>query len=99
MLDEHKFPKFNSSLLNRPEYTTNDSLERLVTTGPGATHDYIFNLRERDLVVRSVAKRAAQIEVMHAKHAKVTAQLAERPTPGGSVWLGEIEAFRKCVAK
>ena len=87
------FPPLNRALLHRPEYTPNADLRRLVTSGPGASHDYLLDLRERDLVLASVARRREALAARRAELARVTAQLAERPVPGASVWRAEVADF------
>lgn len=98
-LRSHKFLPLNKGLLHRPEYTPNETLRELVLSGPGASYDYILDLRERDLVLTSVARRQKILVGLRANLERVNAQLAERPVPGASVWRAEIVEFQKMVAR
>jgi DNA gyrase/topoisomerase IV subunit B len=93
------FPMLHSELLHKPLYATNDELRSLVLSGPGASYDYLLNLRERDLVVQAVTRREKVVAGLRDAHARVLAVLAERPTPGASIWLAELEAFKAVVAE
>jgi DNA gyrase/topoisomerase IV subunit B len=93
VLRRHGFPPLHRALLHRPEYTPNADLYRLVTEGPGASHDYLLDLRERDLVRAAVAKRHEALAARRADLAAATARLAERPVAGASVWRAELAHF------
>jgi len=93
------FPPLHRALLHRPEYTPNADLHRLVTAGPGASYDYLLDLKERELVVASVAKRQKVLAALRAELALVTAQLAERPVAGASVWRAELADFVAAVER
>jgi len=93
------FPPLHRALLHRPEYTPNADLYRLVTAGPGASHDYLLDLKERELVQASVAKRQNVLEALRAELALVTTQLAERPVAAASVWRAEIAEFVATVER
>ncbi|MFA6165786.1 MAG: DNA gyrase subunit A [Gemmatimonadaceae bacterium] len=99
VLAERGFARLDSGLLHRPEYTPNADLRRLVLEGPGISHDYLLNLRERDLVRAAAEKRAKALEALRAELAAVEAQLAEQPVAGASVWRRELETFRRAVAR
>jgi len=93
------FPPLHCALLHRPEYTPNADLFRLVTAGPSASYDYLLDLKERQLVQASVAKRQKVLADLRAELATVTAQLAERPIAAASVWLSEIAEFVNTVER
>ena len=93
------FPPLDRGLLHRPEHTPNAELAALVTGGPGADYDYLLNLRERDLVQAAAAKRQKALDGLRADLVRVSAQLAERPVAGASVWLDELAEFRRVVAR
>jgi hypothetical protein len=87
------FAPLDRALLRRPEYTPAAELRALVTAGPGASYAYLLDLRERDLVAAATARRAEALAALRADLDRVTAQLAERPVPGASVWRAEIAQF------
>jgi DNA gyrase/topoisomerase IV subunit B len=93
ILRRHGFAPLHRALLHRPEYTPNADLHRLVTEGPGASYDYLLDLRERELVRAAVAKRQKALAALRAELALVTARLAERPVAGASLWRAEIAGF------
>jgi DNA gyrase/topoisomerase IV subunit B len=99
ILRDRDFPPLDKSLLHRPEYTPNAQLRELVTAGPGANHDYILDLKERELVRTAVVRRQKVLEGLRGDLVRVAAQLSERPVAGASVWRAEIEEFRKVVAR
>jgi DNA topoisomerase-2 len=99
VLTENKFPRLNSGLLHRPEYTPNADLRRLVTDGPGASYNYILDLKERELVQSAVAKRQKKIEALRDDLERVRGQLAEQPIACASVWRKEIADFTAVVAR
>ena len=93
VLRRHGFAPLHRALLHRPEYTPNADLHRLVTAGPGASYDYLLDLRERELVRAAVAKRQKALAALRAELALATARLAERPVAGASLWRAEIAGF------
>ena len=99
VLRERGFPPLDTALLHRPEYTPNADLRRLVTAGPGASYGYILDLKERELFRKAADLRQKRVEALRAELARVTAQLAERPVAGASIWRAEIEEFKKVVAR
>lgn len=90
------FPLINHSLLHRPEYILNVNAHSLITTGSGASFDYLLNLRERDLIQNSVIKRMKVLKTLYEQLAIVKQQLSE-PLAGASVWRAEIEKFKLVV--
>ena len=98
-LRERGFPPLHRALLHRPEHTPNADLRRLVTSGPGASYDYLLDLRERDLVQAAVVRRREALAARRAELALVTAQLGERPVSGASVWRAEIAEFVAAVER
>ena len=99
ILRRHGFPPLHRALLHRPEYTPNADLHRLVTAGPGASHDYLLDLRERDLVRAAVARRHETLAALRADLAAAAARLAERPVAGASVWRAELAHFAATVER
>jgi hypothetical protein len=93
------FPRLDSALIHSPKYTPAAALRGLVTAGPGASYDYLLNLRERDLVQRAVAARKARIVALQAELVAARALLAERPVPCATLWRAELAAFRAAVAR
>lgn len=98
-LSEHDFPQFDSGLLSSPRYTPTAELETLATEGVNVSHDYVLNLRERDLVASAKAKREAKIREMSARLVEVERLLAEKPFAGASVWAAEIEAVTAAIER
>lgn len=96
-LTARQFPQFDAGLLGQPRYTPTDAIERLVVGGLNVSHDYILNLREKDLVQSAKAKREAKIRDMEARLAEVETLLAEQPFAGASVWAAEIEAVAAAI--
>ncbi len=70
-----------------------------MTRGINVSHDYILNLRERDLVATAKAKREAKIASMVVRLAEVENLLAEQPFAGASVWAAEIEQVVSAIAR
>ena len=93
------FVEFDSGLLTTPRFTPTRELEHLVTRGINVSHDYVLNLRERDLVATAKAKREAKIAAMVARLAEVENLLAEQPFAGASVWAAEIEAVVAAIER
>jgi DNA topoisomerase II len=99
VLHEHKFPTLDCTLLHKPEYTLNADLHRLVTSGPCVSHNYLLDLRERDLVRAAVLRRENVLVGLRANRAHAIALLAERPVPCASLWLEEISEFERVVQR
>jgi DNA topoisomerase-2 len=91
------FPTLDRALLHRPEYATAAELRAAVVGGPRASHDYILDLKERELVRSAVLRRTEALARLRAELATVEAQQAERP-PGASLWRAEIAEFVKVAA-
>lgn len=98
-LSEHEFPQFDSGLLHSPRYTPTADIEALATEGNGVSHDYILDLRGRDLVVLAKAKREAKIREKGERLTEVERLLAEKPFAGASVWAAEIEAVTSAIER
>lgn len=98
-LAEQKFPRFDAGLLLAPRYTPTAELEQLVTRGVNVSHDYVLNLRERELVESAKAKREEKICGMERRLAEVEALLAETPFAGASVWAAEVEAVAAAIQR
>jgi len=97
-LAERGFPRFDSGLLYAPRYAPSAEIERLVTAGVTVSHDYILNLKEKDLVLSAKNKREEKICEMERRLAEVQRLLAEQPFAGASVWAAEIEAVAAAIA-
>ena len=93
LLTKHKFPKIYHVLLHNPQFTENSELEHLIMEGVNSSHDYILNLKERDLVKSAVDKRQKRIISLRSELCKIVEQLAE-PMAGASIWLSEIDEFK-----
>jgi DNA topoisomerase-2 len=91
VLEKHKFPRINSSLLSSPGYTKNEELEYLILQSENASYDYILDLRERDLTTTSLQKRQANLEKHKKEYNIIINYLQEQPFPGMSLWLQEID--------
>jgi hypothetical protein len=74
-------------------------LHRLVTSGPCVSHNYLLDLRERDLVRAAVLRRENVLVGLRANRAHAIALLAERPVPCASLWLEEISEFERVVQR
>ena len=90
-LSDHKFPKINSGLLNSPGYTNNDILENKLLQSEDATYDYILDLKERDLTKTSLQKRKNNCDKHKLELNYINKYLDEKPFPGSSLWLQEID--------
>lgn len=97
LLGQKGFPLLDSGLLGAPGYTPNEDLVRLITEGPGASYNYLLSLQQKSLVARSAEKRRAVVDAERRELERLELLLAERPTPGASVWLAEIEKFQQVV--
>jgi hypothetical protein len=95
LLEERKFIKLNSALLLSPQYTKVDELRGEILEGPKISYSHVLDLKERDLVKRSVEKRAKKLGELRGELAAVLERLAEKPFAGVSIWRSEIAAFRK----
>jgi len=99
LLAQHAFPLFDAGLLAAPGYVPTAELERRATAGPGVSHDYIFSLRERELVQAAKQRREEKLEAKAARLAEVERLLAEEPFAGVSVWRAEVEKVLAAVEK
>jgi hypothetical protein len=99
ILQSHGFPVLDTSLIHRPEYTPNETLYRLATSGASANYDYILDLKERDLVKKAAELRQKRVILLNSDLGKVKDQLAEKPIAGASVWREEIAEFNKVVSQ
>jgi DNA topoisomerase II len=86
------FPMLDAGLIQSPQFTPVGKIEELATAGPNISYDYIFNLRERDLVASARKKREEKIEKLTARLGEVQKILGEKPFAGASVWIQEIQA-------
>jgi DNA topoisomerase-2 len=96
LLAAEGFRRLDHALLESPQYTPAEDLERLVTEGGAGrapSFDYLLGLPGRELVAAAAAKREGSLAGLRRALAGVEAALAERPTPGASVWLAEVAAF------
>lgn len=98
-LAQHGFPQFDAALIHAPHYTPTVDIERLSTSGPRVSHNYILTLYERDLVTSAKIKREKKINKMEQRAAEVNDLLAEQPFAGASVWAAEINAVAAAVAR
>jgi hypothetical protein len=67
--------------------------------GPRASHKYLLDVTMRHLTARALEKRRAQLDDHRAARAAVAAALAERPVPGASIWLREVDALLEARRK
>ena len=93
LLTKHKFPKIYHVLLHNPQFTENSDLVQLIMQGVNSSHDYILNLKERELVKSSMEKRQKRITTLQSELTKIIERLEERPMAGASIWLSEIDEF------
>lgn len=99
ILQSHGFPVLDTALIHRPEYTPNENLYQLATSGLNANYDYILDLKERDLVKKAAELRQKRVTLLNSDLGKVKDQLAEKPIAGASVWRAEIAEFNKVVSQ
>lgn len=97
-LEAAGFVRANATLLAGPKFTPYAELEELVQRGPGATYNYILDLRERALIETARLKREADVSQMRADLSSVEGQLREEPFPGASAWMEEIDAVGAAIA-
>jgi DNA gyrase/topoisomerase IV subunit B len=95
ILRERGYVPLDTPLLHRPEYTANSELRELITQGPGASFDYILDMRSRELVRAAAELRKARLAALSSEADTLRAQLAERPVAGASVWRAELSAFQE----
>ena len=85
------YPQLDHVVIRTPGYLTPDELIQRATEGSGISHDYLLNLRQRDLVIAAAARQQADVEKMGARLVVVRASLALTP-PGIDMWRTEFEA-------
>ena len=91
-LTKHKFPKYNTGPIRNNTYMSIEELK--VAIHEDASHDYLLNLRCRDLVLSAVTKREEHIQKLQSSLAEVKKLLSE-PIPGQSLWIRDLEALRE----
>lgn len=90
LLAEQGYPLLDAGFLGAPGHAPTDRLAALAA-GPGASHDYVLSLRERDHVAAARARRSAGIGAKEERLAEVERLLAEKPFAGASVWGAEVD--------
>ena len=92
------YAELDRGLIHKPGFATAAEL-RAAMSGPGASFDYLLDLRERDFTRDAVASRAARSVAARDAAAAIAAALAERPVAGASVWRREITHFVEVLEK
>lgn len=94
-LEAEKYDKFNSGLLENPEFTPNDELEDAILRGAGANYMYLLGLsdaKKSKEKVDEMRKRLKQLQDEQQREMKI--RRAEK-FPGAAQWLDELAALRK----
>lgn len=89
LLAERGYPALDASFLAAPGHTPTGQL-RAAAEGPGASHEYLLSLCERDRVRANRDRRASKVRAKESRLAEVGQLLAERPFAGASVWRAEV---------
>lgn len=87
ILKDHGFKGLCSSVIDNPEYLSNEELENKITFSEN--FNYILNLMERELTKAAVQIREKRIKQLEDKYNIVCNYLEENP-PGATLWLKEI---------
>jgi DNA topoisomerase II len=91
-LEAAEFPRYDSGLLRSPGFTPTADLVELVTLGPKASHDYILNLRERDLARTARDRRVKEVEKLAEEQKIARGHLGDAPFAGATIWAREVDA-------
>lgn len=91
------FPLVDHGLLASPKFATAAELERDVIGGRRATHGYLLNLRQSELVKSALARRVEEAERIEARIAELGRLLGEAPFAGASLWSAEIDAVVSAI--
>lgn len=97
ILSDKKYIKLDSGIIHKPEYTPTEELEFLATKGPGITHSYIFNLRERQKVELAFRNNEKKLSAMREELAELLKHLNDKPFAGASLWKREINELYEVI--
>ena len=95
-LTELKFIRFNHAIINSPKYVNTADIEA-IALGPTATYDYLFDLRERGLIISAKNKRITNLEKMRAEYAALLELGNELPFTYASVWKSEVDKVAAAI--
>ena len=98
LLMEHKYVKFNKSLLENPGYTPIKDLERLILK-ENAKYDYLVNLRYSDLIDDACKRREARLlEFKKALEELLNDDGSDGTFAGRKAWIRELDQLEETIA-
>lgn len=92
ILEDTDFIKIDKTLLENPNYTRIEDLDRLIMGGPGAAHTYLRKMDADDLSVEGVEKLETEMKKLEAELADMTA-----PNALNTIWLKELDELDRIV--
>jgi DNA topoisomerase-2 len=98
VLSNENYPLIDSKLLQSPGFEKTSDIRQKVLYGNNCNHNYILDLRERDLIMSAYQNRDKKITEMKDQLSKVQTLLTEQPFAGASVWLNEINSVIKVIS-
>jgi len=100
ILEQHGYPRIDSTLLNSPKYTPTDALEATIINGVGASYKYITDLRVFDLVQDAcMVREEKKLPELRAELERLLAENAASAFPGQLVWLRELAELEKVIER
>lgn len=99
LLEARGFAPLDTALLHQPGFTLTAALAQLIEHGPGASFNYLLDLKEREKLGAAVSRRKERLQKMREELASVAEQLEEKPFAGVTLWRTEIEKFKQVVAR
>jgi DNA topoisomerase-2 len=100
ILAKHKFDRFNAALLNKPKYTTNTDLARLIINHKYADYDYLIRLSYRDMIDSACAKRVIDLASWTDRLKIAQKDLGDASGnhfKGRDTWLAELSELETVV--
>jgi DNA topoisomerase II len=91
ILEEKKYVKLDSALINSPQYTPIEKIEELALRGPRISFSYIFNLKESDKWISSYEKYKKRLIDLKSELDEMIKHLNDKPFAGASIWKSEID--------
>uniref|UniRef100_A0A6C0LLU5 DNA topoisomerase (ATP-hydrolyzing) n=1 Tax=viral metagenome TaxID=1070528 RepID=A0A6C0LLU5_9ZZZZ len=89
ILDEDKFDRINSTILNtESKYTTDELIEKLELN---KKFDYLMSIRVSDVTKQELDKRNKHLEEMLKRQKQLEEQLKEKPFAGSKQYMDDID--------
>lgn len=97
-LEDNNYIKYNESIIINPKYTPIDKIIYFAKEDPeGISYDYIYSLRQTDIMNESIIKREEEIKKLGKELTALTNKW--KNFKGDRLWLSELDELEKIIKK